>query len=56
MVSKYREEKGNGSLKINEKKTMWKRKVENSELFNASQLEMIEKSNVISFEDEQNLM
>ena len=42
-------------LKINEKKDyVEERKVENSELFNASQLEMIEReSNVISFEDEQ---
>jgi hypothetical protein len=54
LVSKYREEK-EMQLKINEKKDyVEERKVENSELFNASQLEMIEReSNVISFEDEQ---
>lgn len=54
LVSKYREEKVM-QLKINEKKDyVEERKVENSELFNASQLEMIEReSNVISFEDEQ---
>ena len=54
LVSKYRLEKEE-LLKINESaKYVGDRKVENSELFNASQFGMIEKeNNVISFEDEQ---
>jgi hypothetical protein len=54
LVCKYREEK-EMQLKVNERKDyVEERKVENSELFNASQFGMIEKeNNVISFEDEQ---
>ena len=54
LVAKYREEK-EMQLKSNENRDyVGDRKAENSELFNASQLEMIEReNNVISFEDEQ---
>jgi len=54
LLSKYKLEKEE-QLKINESGDyVGERKAENSDLFNASQLGMIEKeSNVISFEDEQ---
>ena len=57
LVSKYREEK-EMQLNINDNKDYMKeRKVENSELFNASQFGMIEKeNNTYSLEDEKRVL